>query len=191
MIAAKKDRPVTALIVGAGAVENAWNPVFRALQPHFDFPLTADGANCFLARVVYLLRWWSSSPGDMAKEQLRLHKDFLGEIKKDICREIRISQAQGERKVRAECEAVIDSMLIAHSNSYMLVTTNWDTVVPEALSKFLSRTMDGIGHSPAYPRKYSEPRNALLADGSNEGAVSLSRRGSSYRTAARGHLERS
>ena len=94
----KWKRPVTTLIVGAGAVENAWNPVLRALQSYFDFPLTADGANCFLARAVYLLRWWSSSPGEMAEQQLSLHKTFFDKLKKDICAEIQASQERGELK---------------------------------------------------------------------------------------------
>jgi hypothetical protein len=128
----KRKLPVTALVVGAGAVENAWTPVFRALQPYFDFPLTADGANCFLARAVYLLRWYSSSPGELAKQPLTLHKTFFDKVKKAICAEIQASQQRRELKVRAEFEAIIDLLLLAHSNTFMLVTTNWDTVVPDS-----------------------------------------------------------
>src|SRR5947207_693094 len=124
-MSSEKKLPLTALIVGAGAVQNAWVPVLRALQPHFDFPLTVDGANCFLARAVYLLRWWSTSPGEMAKDHLRACKASIDEIKRAICNEIRISQAAAELKIRPEFETVIDSMLLAHSQSFMLVTTNW------------------------------------------------------------------
>jgi hypothetical protein len=65
---------ITALIVGAGAVENAWRPVLRALQPYYDFPLTEDGANCILARLIYLLRWYAcdnSETGTMEVVELK------------------------------------------------------------------------------------------------------------------------
>jgi hypothetical protein len=52
----------------------------------------------------------------MAKEQLRLHKALLAQIKKDVCKEIRISQEQAELKVREEFEAVIDSVLLRHGS---------------------------------------------------------------------------
>ena len=55
-------KKAVALVVGAGAVENAWAPVIRVLHPEFDFPLTADGANSVLARLIYLLRWWAGEP---------------------------------------------------------------------------------------------------------------------------------
>jgi hypothetical protein len=35
-----------AFVVGAGAVENAWAPVLRALQPNVDFPLTVPLLPC-------------------------------------------------------------------------------------------------------------------------------------------------
>jgi hypothetical protein len=68
---------MTALIVGAGAVQNAWAPILSALQPEIDFPLTPDGANCILARVVYMLRWCASLPDAVGKGKLEEYKNSL------------------------------------------------------------------------------------------------------------------
>lgn len=138
-----KKSDFTALIVGAGAVQNAWAPVLRALQPYYDFPLTSDGANSVLARIVYLLRWWSQNQSPVAEGQLKVHKELLVEIRRAISQELKAAQGQGELTVRPEFESVIDAMLMAHSTSFMLVTTNWDTVVPDALSRHLNRTSNG------------------------------------------------
>jgi hypothetical protein len=128
--------------VGAGAVQNAWAPVLRAIQPDFGFPLTADGGNCVLARMIYLLRWWSSV-GDLGKEQLEAYKASLVELRTAICRELRLAQDRGELTVRPEFEKVVASLLVARSDSFILVTTNWDTVVPDALRTCLDKTKFG------------------------------------------------
>ncbi len=134
-----------ALIVGAGAVKHSWEPVLRALQPHFDFPLSPDGANCFLARLVYLLRWYSSDTTEVGKEALDAGKQFLNDIRASICRELHVAQANDELMVRAEFSDIIDSFIVRKNRAVtlMLVTTNWDTVVPDALAQYLHRTMDG------------------------------------------------
>ncbi len=137
------EKPLTALIVGSGAVQNAWAPVIRVLQPHFDFPLTPDGANSFLARIVYLLRWYATSPGEDSARHLREFKAFLVELRAALCRERKLAQKQGELSVRPEFYSVVDQMLLAQSHSFMLVTTNWDTVVPYAMRRHIRKTMDG------------------------------------------------
>ncbi|WP_409415732.1 hypothetical protein [Flavobacterium sp. PS2] len=50
------------IIVGAGAVENAWNPVINAIKTFTDLTVDADGANGFFARLIYLLRFYSKIP---------------------------------------------------------------------------------------------------------------------------------
>jgi hypothetical protein len=74
----------TAFIVGAGAVENAWEPIIRAIQPYFNFDLSGDSANSFPARLVYVLRWWAMSPGDFAQKQLEKNLEFLANIRRAI-----------------------------------------------------------------------------------------------------------
>src|SRR5215472_6900473 len=92
--------PVTqkrsAIIAGAGAIAGAWAPVLKALQSYYDFPLTIDGANSFLARVVYLLRWYALMDNDFGRTQLKRHLEFTNEIKSSIARELRSAQEQGQ-----------------------------------------------------------------------------------------------
>lgn len=37
-----------ALISGAGAIENAWKPIIRILEPEYKFDFDIDSSNCFL-----------------------------------------------------------------------------------------------------------------------------------------------
>lgn len=133
---AHENRP-SAIIAGAGAVENAWQPVLRALQPLHDFPLTADGANSFLARLVYLLRWWSSDKDDFGRQQLELHLRFLKRIREAIAAELKEAQRKGEIKARQALETLLKKFLVPYGREFMLVTTNWDTVIKCAIEKLL------------------------------------------------------
>ena len=49
------------IIVGAGAVENAWVPIVNAIKVFRDQTVDIDCANCFLARLIYLLRFYTPS----------------------------------------------------------------------------------------------------------------------------------
>lgn len=127
--------------MGAGAVEGAWKPVIDALQPHFEIPLTPDGANSVLARLVYLLRWWSCAKSEIASDEFKKHKKFLIEIRSAICRSLRKAEEKGAIRVRPEFEDIVRKHVISHGGDLLLITTNWDNVVGSALKKLLnSRT---------------------------------------------------
>ncbi len=128
-----------ALIVGAGAVNNAWAPVIRALQKYHDFPLTPDGANSFLARVVYLLRWYASDKSEHGQKQLKLHLDFLKDIRESISKELTNSQKKKEITIRNEYEKIINKFVIPYGNSLVFVTTNWENVASNALHNILNK----------------------------------------------------
>ncbi|MCC8363619.1 hypothetical protein LK996_11120 [Lysobacter sp. A6] len=128
------DRKMVALIVGAGAVQNAWAPVLRAVQPYYDFPLNGDGVNSFLARLVYLLRWFASI-GDT--NELTKHKTFLAEVRQRICDELRDAEERGELSVRSSFESVVERFVVDRSNTFLLINTNWDEVVDKALLRIL------------------------------------------------------
>lgn len=130
---------ICALIVGAGAVNNAWAPVIRALQPYHDFPLTPDGANSFLARVVYLLRWYASDKSEFGQTQLKHSLDFLKEIRESISKELKDSQKKKEITIRDDYEKIINEFLIPYGNNFMFVTTNWENVASNALHKILNK----------------------------------------------------
>lgn len=139
--------PKSALIVGAGAVQHAWSPVIRALQTEFDFPIDGDSANSFFARLVYLLRWWYSTPdNELTRTNQKLHLDYLNLLKSRITQELLDAQSAGELAVRPQLYSVIDHFLIPDRNknaSFMLVNTNWDTVADEATRSHLIKTHNG------------------------------------------------
>lgn len=138
----KKTEHITALIVGAGAVENAWKPVLKALQPHFPMPLTSDGANAYLARFVYLLRWWSAVDTELGKKS---HAEVLKgfkEIREAIASEIMFSQKSGEIRQRPELLKIFDQFIANPGGKFILVSTNWDTVVETAIHKHLERDFE-------------------------------------------------
>jgi hypothetical protein len=129
-----------ALIVGAGAVENSWAPVLRALQHYYEFPLTADGANSVLARIVYLLRWYASTNNEV---ELAATKQFLVEVRSRICEELRIAEATNEITIRQAFYRIIDRFVTVRTNKLMFVTTNWDTVAETALRAYLNPQYSG------------------------------------------------
>jgi hypothetical protein len=142
-LSGNKQNKLIAILAGAGAVENAWEPILKGLQQYNDFPLTADGANSFLARMVYLLRWYSTSPGDFGRKQLSYYLDFLKQIKSSIATEIRRAERQKSIKARPSLPALLDKLVIPYSTRIILVTTNWDTVIPRAIRNILKPHFNG------------------------------------------------
>jgi hypothetical protein len=138
---------IVAIMVGAGAVENSWAPVIRALQPYYPLPLTQDGANSILARAVYLLRWYASLPGEDAKMNLRLVKDFVLEVKKRICEELIAAEASGELHIRPQFYELIDRLIVPRSHGLLFITTNWDTVAERAAHAHLDKKFKGQIHA--------------------------------------------
>lgn len=132
-------RKKCAIIVGAGAVKNAWAPVLRALQPLHDFPLTSDGANSFLARLVYLLRWYSTDKSAHGRTQFERHMEFLAEVRKSIARELIIAQKNSEITSRNELKLILNRFVIPYSKEFMLVSTNWDTVINQDVFNHLNQ----------------------------------------------------
>lgn len=130
---------MTAILTGAGAVDGAWDPILRALRPFHDFPLTPDGANSYLARLVYLLRWFATSPGEHAKGHLKELQEALRMIKSNIIRELHKSEKRGEIKARPSIKILIQKLLIPHGLDFMLVTTNWDKVIDNAFKEILGQ----------------------------------------------------
>jgi len=61
-----------------------------------DFPLTEDGANCVLARLVYLLRWYAFDNSETGRTALAELKKSLRKIRNAICTEIVKSEKDRE-----------------------------------------------------------------------------------------------
>lgn len=128
-----------ALIVGAGAVKNAWNPVIRALQPTFDFPLSPSGANAYLARLVYLLRWWKQNPSNFASREFEKCFQHFADIRKSISAELVQAEKSGEIYARDEFDAIVARFLKSYCKNHLLVTTNWDFVIDKAFGRLVGK----------------------------------------------------
>jgi hypothetical protein len=133
-----------ALIAGAGAVAGAWTPVLRALQRFVDFPLTVDGGNSFLARAVYLARWFSSPFYDSQPHSQYRDAALKGlrDVKQAIASELISAEMAGEITHRASLEHILKRMMLPFSASMLFVTTNWDTIVPKAISEIMRPDWD-------------------------------------------------
>lgn len=133
----KKPNELCALIVGAGAVENGWNPVLRALREQFPMDLTADGANTHLARAVYLLRWWSTDQTEHGKKCFAETLNYFNKTKATIVSELQLSQKTGEIRARAALSTILDKFIVPNPGRFILLSTNWDHVVETAVHKHL------------------------------------------------------
>lgn len=133
---------ISCIIAGAGAIENAWKPILTALRDQHRCELTPDGANLFLARMVYLLRWWALSPGDFAKSQFEAHMAYVSELKERIASEIRNSQANGEIRHRDTLRPLFEKFIEPYSPAFGLISTNWDSVIPDAIKEVLDSDFD-------------------------------------------------
>jgi hypothetical protein len=121
-----------ALIVGAGSVENSWNPILAALQPFYNgkFKLDRNGANALLANVVYFQRClfksknWKSNNLD----------SFYNSIKIRICEELVKSQNAGEIRAWDTLSTILEKYFGQDMNRLLLITTNWDEVIEIAIN---------------------------------------------------------
>ncbi len=127
----------SALIVGAGAVENAWNPIFKAFEPFVDFQITADGVNSIMARLVYLLRFFANSPRDEYKDTVDKQLEVCRKIKDSMITQLRIAERRGQIRARPILERILKELILPYGPSLLLITTNWDSVIPKAIAKIL------------------------------------------------------
>jgi len=151
-----------ALVVGAGAVQNAWTPIIRVFQPdYFKTKLSPEGATTALARMIYLLRWFSGEPNsDLFKEC----KQLLATAKQKIGEEIRISQQNGEIVIRDEFYHLVNQIILSNCIRFTIVSTNWDTVVEDAINKTALPQLFGVKQFDAahIHGKYTDPKNIYL-----------------------------
>lgn len=118
-----------ALIVGAGAVENSWQPVIRALQPSYDFEIDSDCANSIFARLVYLMRYYSTSTSPGAKEYLKAITDGVNELKNNVAKELTIAEENRSIRARKEFKDILYRFVFSEIHKFVLISTNWDTVI--------------------------------------------------------------
>lgn len=139
-----KQRTVV-LIVGAGAVENAWLPIYKSFKNIFDSPVNdADSANFQFTRLVYLLRFYSSAKfAENSKNALENVKKKMEELKHEIVNQLNLSQRSQELKVRSHFETLLMNFIFKEEVKFAVISTNWDTVVNEAVNQFAKKIEHG------------------------------------------------
>jgi len=117
-----------AILVGAGAVENAWEPILNVFRLGYGNETDADSANFLFAKSICALRLYSKSPKGV--KQLKEEQESVNSLKDVICYSLKLAQKNGQLKPRKEFTAVLDKFVLCNpTNLFGFVTTNWDTVI--------------------------------------------------------------
>lgn len=132
------------LITGAGAVENAWKPIIRILEPDYKFDFDIDSANFFLALMVYQLRAIALDENPESRQHLNLMLRDYNLIKGELCRSLIFAENHKEINIRKQFFAILDKFIFQKHIKSVQVTTNWDTVVDNAVNYYGHSTEGGI-----------------------------------------------
>jgi hypothetical protein len=128
--------PANLILVGAGAVENSWDPVIVALRS-IGFPdvATAGAANFALARLVYIARLAERDPATtpIAKSKNDVRAK-LAEVKRAIARELTDATARRKIGARREFADVMRRFVLLNNAEVGVITTNWDKTVERQAS---------------------------------------------------------
>lgn len=117
-----------AMLVGAGAVENAWEPILTMFRPINGHETDSDTANFLFAKSICAMRLYSKSPKGII--QLKEEQALVKNMKELICDLLKRDQQKGLLKPRKEFVAVLNKFVLENpSNLFGIVSTNWDTVI--------------------------------------------------------------
>jgi hypothetical protein len=132
---------IVVLIVGAGAVENAWLPIYKSFQNVFESSIDdADSANFQFTRLVYLLRFYSASKfADTTKNALEIATRKVNDLKHEIVNQLNLAQLNQELKVRSHFETLLMNFIFKDKIKFAVLSTNWDTVVNEAINQIAEK----------------------------------------------------
>ena len=125
-----------ALIVGAGAVENSWKPIIRALQPlNNNLELDRDSANSMLSGIIHTMRYFSHKE-KIHSANIDKEASIYNSIRKLICNEIEKSIITQELKVRPELENILRKYVIELKGKILVVNTNWDDTIEKYINNY-------------------------------------------------------
>ncbi|WP_298152239.1 hypothetical protein [Flavobacterium sp.] len=117
-----------AILVGAGAVENAWEPVLNCFRPINGHETDSDTANFLFAKSICALRLYSKSPKGII--QLKEEQALVKSMKEVICESLKLAQKTGMLKPRKEFKAILNKFVLVNpGNLFGFVSTNWDTII--------------------------------------------------------------
>lgn len=132
-----------AILVGAGAVENAWEPILTCFKPINGNETDADSVNFLLAKSICALRLYSKSPKGIA--QLKEELELVKSMKDVICESLKLGQQTGVLKPRKEFRTILDKFVLSNPiNLFGIVTTNWDTVIDEETDRWVKEKYQDI-----------------------------------------------
>lgn len=115
----------TALLVGSGAVHNAWGPVCLALEDVYGkFPPPA--ANTLFASIVYELRWYNTLAGDDQAEQRKALLDKYNRLRARIAFRLREARQNATIYMREPFVWITRKFVTSPGP---VVTTNWDLTI--------------------------------------------------------------
>jgi hypothetical protein len=123
------------LVVGAGAVENAWKPVIKAIRDVANRDVNINNANCFFAQLIYLARFYSNINHFEAAKNLVVTLDNIKILKNQICSNLKLAQENGEIRSRSELKKILSKFITSKGNKATLISTNWDTVIEDEINK--------------------------------------------------------
>lgn len=132
------------LITGAGAVENAWKPIIRILEPDYKFVFDIDSANFFLALMIYQLRAIALDENQNSKAHLELMLRDYNLIKRELCRSLIFAEKHKEIIIREQFYSILDKFIFQKHIKSVQITTNWDTVVDNAINYYGHSTEGGV-----------------------------------------------
>ncbi|UEG48544.1 hypothetical protein LK994_07830 [Ferruginibacter lapsinanis] len=132
------------LITGAGAIENAWKPIIRILEPEYKFVFDIDSSNFFLSLLVYQLRTIAFDDSPNSKQHLELMLRDYHLIKSELCRSLIFAEKHKEIFIRKQFFSVLDKFIFQKHIKSVQITTNWDTVVDNAVNYYGHSTEGGI-----------------------------------------------
>ncbi|THF53447.1 hypothetical protein E6C50_04385 [Flavobacterium supellecticarium] len=117
-----------AILVGAGAVENAWTPLLNIFKINYGNETDSDSVNFLLAKSICALRLYSKSPKSAI--QLKEEQESVRLMKEVICEELKQAQNSGILKPRKEFTTMLNKFVLCNPNNlFGFVSTNWDTVI--------------------------------------------------------------
>lgn len=138
-----------AIIVGAGAVENAWEPVLDCFRPINGRETDADTANFLFAKSVCAMRLYSKSPKSVV--QLEEEQETVNKLKEVICYSLRLAQKKGTLKPRKEFEAIMKKFVFVNpANMFGFVSTNWDTVIDIEANRLVKQRYKDIDSAKVF-----------------------------------------
>lgn len=132
-----------AIIVGAGAVENAWKPLIKCFNSINDNEMDEDSVNFLFTKHICALRLYSKS--SKGASELREELITVKLLKEVICDSLKLAQQKGELKPRKEFEAILNKFVFTNpNNQFGFVTTNWDTVIDKEVKRLVKEKFPNL-----------------------------------------------